>query len=182
MKKVLGLMLMLGAVAVLQPACHDAPKTQSERIELDDKVDMAIRDMKAADPGLATMLIDRCYGYAVFPNIGKGGVGVGGAYGRGEVFEHGRLVGYTEMTQATIGLQLGGQTYSELICFESKDALERFKNGNTNFAAQASAVAIKSGASSDAKFTDGVAVFTKPKGGLMGEASVGGQKFSFQPL
>jgi lipid-binding SYLF domain-containing protein len=118
----------------------------------------------------------------VFPGVGKGGVGVGGAYGRGELFEGGKLAGYCTLTQASIGLQLGGQKYTELIFFETKAALDRFKSGNFAFAAQASAVALKSGASANAKYAGGVAVFTMGEAGLMYEASIGGQKFSFEPI
>jgi lipid-binding SYLF domain-containing protein len=113
---------------------------------------------------------------------GKGAIGVGGAYGRGEVWEGGKLVGYSTLTQASIGLALGGQSYTELIFFENKAALDRFKSGGFAFAAQASAVALKSGVSANAKYSDGVAVFTMGQTGLMYEASVGGQKFSFQPI
>ncbi|RPJ35986.1 MAG: hypothetical protein EHM35_08900, partial [Planctomycetaceae bacterium] len=121
-------------------------------------------------------------GYAVFPTVGKGAVGVGGAFGRGELIQGGRVVGYCSLTQASIGLALGGQAYSELIFFETPEALQKFKSGDYTFSAQVSAVALKSGASANAKYADGVAVFTMGEEGLMVEASVGGQRFSFQPV
>ena len=121
-------------------------------------------------------------GYAVFPTVGKGAIGVGGAYGRGELYEGGHRAGYCTLTQASIGLALGGQKYTQLIFFETPAAVERFKSGNFAFAAQASAVALRSGVSANAKYADGVAVFTMGEAGLMYEASIGGQKFSFQPV
>jgi lipid-binding SYLF domain-containing protein len=134
-----------------------------------------------ADPGL-TRFFDTAVGWAVFPSVGKGGAGVGGAYGRGVLFEHGQPTGRSTLTQVTIGAQLGGQAYSEIVFFESSDALASFKKGQLAMAAQVSAVLASSGASANAKYTQGVAVFTIPKGGLMAEASVGGQKFGFRPF
>jgi len=141
------------------------------------------------------------YGYAVFPTIGKGGIGIGGAHGSGRVYTGGKHVGDTSMTQITVGLQLGGQAFSQIIFFEDKRAFDEFTGGNFEFGAQASAVAITAGASAqatttgssagasggkhDAKTTGsyyrGMAIFTVAKGGLMYEASVGGQKFSYTP-
>jgi lipid-binding SYLF domain-containing protein len=140
----------------------------------------AIQNFKKADAGLAKFF-DQAAGYAVFPTVGKGGFGLGGAYGSGLVFEKGKKIGETSLTQVTIGFQLGGQTYSELVCFETSDALEAFKKGKFALSAQASAVAAASGASANAKYQLGVAVFTLAKNGLMYEASVGGQKFKFKP-
>ncbi len=125
-------------------------------------------------------LFDDAAGYAVFPSVGKGAIGVGGAYGRGELFEYGQVTGFCDISQATIGFQLGGQAYSELIFFETANALTRFRRGNFAFAAQVSAVAATAGVSADADYESGVIVFTMTKGGLMYEASVGGQKFSFE--
>jgi lipid-binding SYLF domain-containing protein len=139
----------------------------------------ALGTFKRTDPSLQSFL-DRAYGYAIFPTVGKGAVGVGGAYGRGEVFERGVLIGYCDLSQGTVGVQLGGQSYSELLVFENKNALDKFTSGEFAFDAQASAVALKSGASANAKFSNGVAVFTMTKEGLMFEASIGGQKFSYQ--
>jgi len=146
---------------------------------------------------------EKSYGYAVFPTIGKGGVGIGGAYGEGRVYTNGKHVGDTSMTQVTIGFQLGGEAYSMIIFFEDKRAFDEFTSGNFEFSAQASAVAITAGASASASTTGasagvsggkndattigggyykGMAIFTVAKGGLMYEASVGGQKFSYTPL
>jgi lipid-binding SYLF domain-containing protein len=116
----------------------------------------------------------------VFPTVGKGAVGVGGAYGRGVLYEGGVVTGYCDLTQGSIGLQLGGQAYSQIIAFSTAEALTLFKTGNFAFDAQATAVALKSGAGANAKYSNGVAVFTMDESGLMFEASIGGQKFSYE--
>jgi hypothetical protein len=136
---------------------------------------------KKADPGLSRFF-DNAVAYAVFPTVSKGAIGVGGATGEGVVFEKGRAIGKASLTQVTVGAQLGGQTYSEVIFFETPPAFTDFKKGTLALAAQASAVAASKGASANAKYENGVAVFTTGKGGLMFEASVGGQKFAFEPF
>jgi lipid-binding SYLF domain-containing protein len=140
-----------------------------------------------------------CYGVAIFPTIGKGGMGIGGARGKGWVFREGALTGEVTMSQLTVGLQAGGQAFSQIIFFEDEASYKNFTSGNFEFGAQASAVAITAGAnasassgggssagagSSQAKsdYTGGMAVFTLAKGGLMYEASLGGQKFKFKAL
>jgi lipid-binding SYLF domain-containing protein len=169
------------ACALLLTGCSTAPKSAEKQAALTTKSESAIQMAKKADPGLQKFF-DTATGYAVFPSVGKGAVAVGAAYGRGEVYEGGKLVGYATLTQASIGFALGGQKYTELIFFETKAALDRFKSGSFAFAAQASAVALKSGVSANAKYSEGVAVFTLGEAGLMYEASVGGQKFAFQPI
>ena len=119
------------------------------------------------------------YGYVIFPNVGKGGVIVGGASGNGTVYEKGKSIGTAKMVQATVGAQIGGKAYREVIFFENEAALERFKQDKFEFAAQASAVAATKGASANVKYREGVMVFTQEKKGLMYEASVGGQKFDY---
>jgi lipid-binding SYLF domain-containing protein len=179
--KRIALTCMFVAVAVfLIAGCATAPKTAEGKAELSTKVQNAIDNALKSDPGLKKFF-DEAAGYAVFPTVGKGAVGVGGAFGRGELYESGQMEGFCTLTQASIGLALGGQAYTELIFFETQPALDRFKTGNFAFAAQASAVALKSGASANAKYTDGVAVFTMGEAGLMYEASIGGQKFSYRP-
>jgi lipid-binding SYLF domain-containing protein len=118
-------------------------------------------------------------GYVIFPNVGKGGLGVGGAAGTGILYVGGNKVGSAKMTQVTIGFQAGGQAYREVVFFETKEQLERFKKNKIEFSAQVSAVAAAAGASADAKYNEGVAIFTMAKKGLMYEASVGGQKFKY---
>jgi lipid-binding SYLF domain-containing protein len=129
--------------------------------------------------GLMKNLFDNSYGYVIFPNVGKGGIGIGGAAGNGIVYEKGNIIGKAKMTQVSIGFQFGGQAYREVIFFESKADLDRFKEDNLEFSAQASAVAVTAGASANVKYANGVMIFTQQKGGLMYEASIGGQKFDF---
>jgi lipid-binding SYLF domain-containing protein len=119
------------------------------------------------------------YGYVIFPNVGKGAMGVGGASGNGIVYEKGTIVGKAKLSQLTFGFQAGGQAYRELIFFENKAAFDRFKANKVEFSAQASAVAATAGASANAKYRDGIMIYTQQKGGVMYEASVGGQKFKF---
>ncbi len=141
------------------------------------------------------------YGYALFPTVGKGAVGIGGAHGKGKVYRAGNVLGESKMTQLSIGFQLGGQAYSQIIFFEDKRALDAFTKGNFEFSAQATAIAITANASAQtgttgntatasgnqkadqavAQYSNGMVVFTVAKGGLMYEASVAGQKFSFKP-
>jgi lipid-binding SYLF domain-containing protein len=134
---------------------------------------------KQTDPGIRSF-IEGSAGYVVFPSVLKGGVGIGGAHGDGIVFERGVPVGRASLTQVSVGAQLGGQEYSEVIFFETPAALAQFKRNQFTFSAQASAVALKSGAAANARFKDNVAVFTAAKGGLMFEASLGGQRFKFE--
>ena len=139
-----------------------------------------IASVKEKDPGMRKFF-DNAAGYAVFPTVAKGAMGVGGAHGSGEVLVGGKAIGKATLNQVTVGFQLGGQTYTEIIFFENESALNGFKNGDFALAAQASAIAITTGASANVGYRNGVLVFTMAKGGLMYEASVGGQKFSFKP-
>ncbi|MGB8933442.1 MAG: YSC84-related protein [Anaeromyxobacteraceae bacterium] len=141
----------------------------------------AIGELKRADPGLSRFF-DGAAGYAVFPTVGKGAIGVGGAHGKGILYEKGVAVGETTLTQVTVGAQVGAQAYTEVIFFETAKSLQDFKKGEFTLAAQVSAVAAAAGASANAKYVQGVSVFTHAKGGLMAEVSVGGQKFTFRPL
>lgn len=125
-------------------------------------------------------LFDHSTGYVIFPNVGKGAIGVGGAAGNGIVFENGKAIGKASMKQVNVGFQFGGQAYREVIFFENQAALDRFKQNKFEFSAQASAVAVKTGAAANVKYRDGVMVFSQEKGGLMYEASVGGQKFDYK--
>jgi lipid-binding SYLF domain-containing protein len=180
MKRIVSTCMIVAVIVFLIAGCATAPKSVEDKAELTMKVEIAKERAVKSDPGLKKFF-DEAVGYAVFPTVGKGAVGLGGAYGRGELYEAGQLAGYCTLTQASIGLALGGQAYTELIFLETHAALDRFKTGNFTFAAQASAVALKSGASANAKYTDGVAVFTMAGTGLMYEASIGGQKFSYEP-
>jgi lipid-binding SYLF domain-containing protein len=135
---------------------------------------------KKTDPSLERFF-KNSVGYAVFPTVGKGAYIVGGAYGSGVLYEGGEPAGKASLTQASFGFQFGGQAYSELIFFETDEVLSNFKSGNFAFAGQVSAVAVTAGKAANADYQWGVVVFTVPKGGLMIEASVGGQKFGYTP-
>ena len=128
-----------------------------------------------------TLFFENAYGYVVFPVIRKGGLGIGGAGGKGQVFVKGKMIGNSKVRQVSFGFQAGGQKYREIIFFKDKFAIDEFTRGNFKLGAQASAVALTAGVSTDAAYNDGVAIFTQAIGGLMYEASVGGQKFSFNP-
>jgi lipid-binding SYLF domain-containing protein len=146
--------------------------------ELEKETAKAIKRFIADNPDLEKYF-DDAYGFAVLPIITKGGLGIGGAAGKGLVFENKVVIGMSKMTQATIGAQAGGQQYMEVIYFKDKRALDNFTGGKLKFSGQASAIALEAGTTVDMKYQDGVAIFTKGKGGLMAEASVGGQKFKY---
>lgn len=177
MKKLNGILVMIVFCAI---------NTTTILGQSDSKKDKIIADCNTAKAEfiktdhLMKSIFDKAYGYVIFPNVGKGGVGVGGAAGNGAVYENNKLIGMAKLSQLSIGFQAGGQAYREVIFFESKKAMDRFKDSKFEFAAQVSAVAVKAGASGNAKYTDGVMVFTMQKGGLMYEASVGGQKFKYE--
>jgi lipid-binding SYLF domain-containing protein len=145
-----------------------------------EKTQQTIAAFKKEDLALETFF-KKSYGYAVFPSVIKGAIGIGGAHGKGQVFRRGKVIGRASLSQGSIGFQLGGQSYSEIVFFQNKAAFDRFKNGNLKFAAQASAIAVTSGAAANVAYENGVAVFTLGKKGLMFEASIGGQRFSFKP-
>lgn len=146
-----------------------------------DDAKQAKEDFISSD-GLMRNLFNNAYAYVILPNVGKGGLGIGGAAGNGAVFQKGSLIGMAKMTQVTIGFQWGGQAYREVIFFETKADLDRFKENRLELSAQASAVAVTAGASANAKYKNGVMIFTQAKGGLMYEASIGGQKFKFRKI
>lgn len=129
----------------------------------------------------AAELLDNSAGYAIFPNVGKGAYIVGGASGNGVVYKNNTIIGYADLKQVDVGLQAGGKAFVEVLFFETDADLEKFKEGNFELSASASAVILDKGASKNIDFQDGVAVVTIPKGGAMAGVSVGGQKFSYQP-
>lgn len=140
----------------------DAEATKAAFIEENDKT---------------SEFFNSAFGYAIYPSIGKGAIGIGGAHGNGVLFKGGAAQAPTSMSQVTIGFQWGGQAYMEVVFFEDLRAYDNFVSGKLKLSGQASAVAVTAGASFDVKYNDGVAIFTMVKGGLMYEASVGGQKF-----
>ena len=171
--------LMFAFVALV--GCSAAPKEPAARVELQADAEQTLAELKQADASLDEVLDDAA-GFAVFPTIGKGGLIIGGGYGRGTLFEDGRVSGYTDMTQAAIGALIGGQTFTELVVFQTPEALSNFKSGNFTFGANASAIALNKGAAAATEFKDGVAIFTRPNQGLMADASLNGQKFRYVPL
>lgn len=184
-KRLIQILALLSMALTVSPAWAD---------EYQDTINVF---KKAVESGT---FFSKAYGYAVFPTIGKGGVGVGGAYGKGRVYEKGKYIGDTSMTQLTVGFQLGGQAYSQIVFFEDQRSLKDFTSGNFEFGAEASAVAITAAAGAkantagssagvsagknDAKtvgnYRKGMATFTVAKGGLMYEATIGGQKFNYK--
>jgi lipid-binding SYLF domain-containing protein len=147
---------------------------------LETDVKFAIHNFKKKDPGIRKFF-DNSLGYVVYPNVGKAGFIVGGAHGTGLVYEKGQSIGDSELVQATVGFQFGGQEFSEVVFFETEQAFQDFKKSKFSISAQISAVAAAEGAAEKAKFHQGVAVFVLPKNGVMIEASVGGQRLKFDP-
>ena len=152
-------------------------------VQADDRADsqQAVASFVSTDSSIQK-LIDESAGYAVFPDVGKGGFIVGGARGKGLLYEKKVVTGDATMTQASIGAQAGGQSFAEIIFFETPAAVSDFKTGKFEMSADVSAVAARQGAAESAKYKNGVAVFVLPKKGLMVQASIGGQKFKFEPL
>ena len=166
-------------VAVFVMTLNGFGQSDAKKEEIAKDAAEAKAEFIKSDPKMAALFAN-AYGYAIFPNVGKGAVGVGGAAGNGVAWEKGVEVGTASLKQVSIGFQWGGQAYREVIFFEGKENMDRFKANKIELSAQVSAVAVKSGASANAKYVDGVMVFTMQKGGLMYEAAVGGQKFKFE--
>lgn len=159
--------------------------TASAQSEKDQKIiadaDAAVATLIKVNPEIKEFF-DKSAGVAVFPNVGKGGFIVGGASGNGILYEQGKKVGACSLKKVSVGLQAGGEALIEAIFFETKADVDKFKAGNYEFDAGVSATAVKAGISFDLKYTNGVAVFTHTKGGLMGDVSAGGQKFEYNPF
>lgn len=174
---------LIAAIAglVMMVGCAHAPASRQGQQAMDARAQATLQAMVAKDPSLRDVL-DRSAGYVVFPSIGEGAALVGGAHGVGVVYENGRPTGFATLNQASIGAQLGGQTYAELIVFQTPDALNRLKAGNFNLTASASATALTAGAAAQADFEGGTAVFIQSQGGLMAAANVGGQQISYEPM
>jgi lipid-binding SYLF domain-containing protein len=178
MNKTMVAALLVAAFGIGTVGCSTAPKTEEKREALDANVRSTLDAMRAEDPSFGAFL-DSAYGYAIFPTVGRGAFVFGGAYGKGEVFEQGKFIGYSDMSQATVGAQIGGEGFAQVIAFENKAALDKFTSKEFAFNAEVSAVALKSGVAKQARFRDGIAVFQYTKGGLMAAAAVGGQRFRF---
>jgi lipid-binding SYLF domain-containing protein len=169
--------------AGLMAGCGTTPALQStgERELTHSRAMAALADFKSTDPSLQGLL-DRAHAYAIFPSIVSAAVGIGGAHGDGEVYRGERLIGYADVSQGSIGVQLGGQKYAEIILFQNESSLLNFQQGTLEFDARATAIAASSGAASTADYSRGVLVFTLPESGLMAQAAVGGQKFRYIPV
>ncbi|MGE0789811.1 MAG: YSC84-related protein [Sandaracinaceae bacterium] len=172
--------LAILATLGLALGCASAPETRAEANDLETDASASVNAMVRRDPSLGT-LIARSPGYVVFPEIGQGGLVGGGSAGTGVVYEGGVCVGYATLNEGTVGAQIGGRVFAELIVFETPEALERLKSGDFDLTANASATFIESGAAASAHFEDGTVVFIDQETGAMAEASVGGQSLGFQP-
>ena len=160
--------------------CATRPETLASRDALSNKVDRAVSLFRATDPSIQEYF-DTAYAYAVLPEITKGALMVGGAYGRGEVFIQGEKVGYCSMTQGSLGFSFGGQYFREIVFFQDRAAFAQFTTGQFTMSAQVTAVALQSGSADRAAYNYGLAVFVAADQGLMVDASVGGQKFQYEP-
>jgi len=156
-------------------------KAEAKQQTLQQEADTAMSDFRQTDPTVDALL-QRSVGYVIFPSVAKGGFIVGGAHGKGILYEKGRAVGDAELSQASVGFLAGGQSFRELIVFETPEVLEKFRSHEFSMGADVSAVALKSGVAGAAQFKNGIAVFVKPIGGAMFEASVAGQKISVKPM
>ncbi|MCP4260972.1 MAG: lipid-binding SYLF domain-containing protein [Planctomycetes bacterium] len=165
-------------VLVIGGGCATVPKTAESRAVQSAEVREAISLYKTRDPGIGRFF-EKSYGYAVLPKVLKGGLWIGGAHGKGEVFEQNRMVGYCSMSQATLGFSFGGEYFREIIFFRDKEDLDRFKSGNFTFSAQVTGVALSTGAAAKTDYKSGMAVFVLTDVGLMVDASLGGQKFKY---
>ncbi len=174
-----GIVMILLSTLILT-GCATVPQTIEARAVLSSEVDETIAVFKAKDPDIQRF-IDNSYGYAVLPKVAKGAIWLGGAYGRGEVFEQGRQVGFCSVSQATLGFSFGGEFFREIIFFRGQTDMDRFKRGEYAFSAQITGVAATAGAAAKTDYRLGVVVFIATDVGLMVDASLGGQKFTYVP-
>lgn len=172
--------MMTSIALTLALGCASAPETRPEQNSLEAQADATIASMTREDPSLGAMLT-AAPGYVVFPEIGEGGFIAGGSAGVGVVYEDGEPIGFAELREGSVGAQVGGQSYAQLIVFDTQAALERLKTNNFDLTADASATLIRSGAASSTRFEDGTAVFVDDEAGMMVEAAVGGQSITFVP-
>jgi lipid-binding SYLF domain-containing protein len=163
---------------LLMGGCSTVPKTDEKKAVLSADVDNALALFKAKDPGISRFF-ENSYAYAVLPKVFKGGIWLGGAGGRGEVFEQKKMIGYCRMSQATLGVTFGGEYFREIVFFRDKEDFDKFKTGEYTFSAQVTGVALSAGAAAKADYKAGMAVFVLSDVGLMVDASLGGQKFNY---
>jgi lipid-binding SYLF domain-containing protein len=169
----------ISLMAILVMLILSAPALAGWDPNAEQKALDTVAAFKKNDSGMEAYF-SKARGYVVYPSVGKAGFGIGGAHGKGIVFEAGKAIGTSSLIQVSIGFQLGGQVYSEIVFFKDSAAMNRFKKGETEISAQVSAVAVTEGVSAKTGFKDGMAIFTMAKGGLMYEASVAGQQLSFK--
>jgi lipid-binding SYLF domain-containing protein len=160
--------------------CATAPKTTSEQGGLEARANATIDEMSAHDPDLRGALSSAA-GYAVFPDIGKAGAGVGGAFGRGVLYQNGRPSGFVKVEQGSVGAQLGAQTFAEVLILSDAPTVERLKRGELAAGADAGAVALTAGALAHAQLGNGVRAVVMPRGGLMAELTLSGQRIKYEP-
>ena len=177
--KRIGMIVLAGWIVGLA-GCRTVPETQDAKAVQSAEVTEAIDAFKAKNPGI-NVYFKESVAYAVLPKVFKAAFWVGGAGGTGEVFQADNQIGYCRLSQATLGFSFGGEFFREIIFFQNVKDLDKFRTGEFTFSAQASAVAIEAGAGTKADYKDGMAVFVLSDKGLMVDASIGGQKFSFQP-
>ena len=173
-------LLTVLALYLFAAGCATVPERQESKAVLSAEVQEAVARLKEKDPGIKRFF-DNAYGYAVLPKVFKGAFWIGGAYGKGQVYEKNRMVGYCSMSQATLGFSFGGEFFREIIFFRGKSDLDRFRTGEFTFSAQVSGVALTAGAAAKADYKYGMAVFVMTDKGLMVDASLGGQKFTYVP-
>ena len=171
--------LVAGAALALATACATTPDTPGEQRGLHASASATLETMADREPGLRRAL-HRAYAYVVFPEIAKGGMIVGGAHGIGVVYRQGRPVGYADLNQASIGAQLGGQSFAEVILLQDEQAYDRLLSDDFDLGADVSAVIVNTGAGAALRFDRGVAVLVMPRTGLMVDLSVHGQQIDFQ--
>ena len=177
-KLVASLAVLLVVVAL---GCSTAPERAESKAVLEAKVEESLAEFQDKYPSIKNYL-NESYGYAVLPKVLKGAFWVGGAGGKGAVYEKGKLVGYTRMTQATLGFSFGGESFREVVFFADKAALDKFRTGPFTFSGQVTALVIEAGAAAKANYRDGMAVFVMTRSGLIVDASIGAQKFKYVPI
>jgi len=175
------LILLCGAVMVGLYSCKTAPTSEESRRILDTETNATMSIFTETDPGIQHFF-DTAYGYAVFPKVYKGGFWVGGAYGRGQVYRQKQLIGYSSLTQASVGFSFGGEYFREVIFFNSESEFNNFISGQYSFSGQVTGVALTTGVAAKATYQNGVLVFVAAQKGLMIDVSLAGQKFEFVSL
>jgi lipid-binding SYLF domain-containing protein len=175
-KVIFPLLLVIGGGIV---GCDTStPNSPAQQTAMRDEARAALERMEAQDPSL-TNNVNNAVGYVIFPEVGNAAIGIGGSYGQGYVYQNGHRVGTVKMTEGSVGIQVGGDTYAELIIFNDQKPLNRLMNNSFEFASNAQAMGVKAGAAGAAQFTNGSQVYILGKGGLFAGAAVSGQKFKF---